>query len=277
MPVIAAEPLSDPRLNVYRHLKTTNLTRGSSRFIAEGRLVVERLLASDYRVDSLLLSERRINLLDELAVPDSLDVYLISDDQARKLIGFQFHAGVLGCGMRRRPLALSDLPFGIPRQPEPTRQSGRDSTLLIACPHITDPDNLGSLIRLCRAFGVQALLLGPGSCDPFSRRTLRVSMGNTFDQPIVESANLAADLESLRRERGYTLSATVLTEDAIPLHQATGMSREVLLLGNEATGLADEWIARADRRVTIPMSGGTDSLNVAVAAGIFLHWLRRPG
>lgn len=262
--IFPVDSLSDPRLDPYRHLKQTNLTRWSGRFIAEGRLVVERLLESPLDVESLLLSERRLELLQRLPRSNAVDVLVVSDELARQLTGFGFHAGVLACGRRGPNPKLDRLFPGDPAQPQ----------LLVCCPHITDPDNLGSLIRLCRAFGVGGVLLGPACCDPYSRRTLRVSMGNAFALPIVESSDLAADLDRLQN-RGCTLSATVLDPAATPLHRAERVPREVLLLGNEAHGLAAEWVRRCDRRLTIPMQPGADSLNVAVAAGICLHWLTR--
>lgn len=255
--------LDDPRLDPYRNLKQTNLTRWSGLFIAEGKLVVERLLASRSRVRSILVSERRLDVLATLPFPPSVEVLVIADDLARQLTGFEFHAGVMACGWRAPSPRVEDLTW-------PAR------SLIVACPRMTDPDNLGGLIRLCRAFGVSALLLGEGCADPFSRRVLRVSMGNAFDLTIVECNELDASLETLRRSAGFTLTATVLDEQALPLHRARRHDRDILLLGNEAEGLGLEWIGQSDRRLTIPMQGGTDSLNVAVAAGIFLHALRSP-
>ena len=268
MPVVRIDSLADPKLEPYRHLKQTNLTRWSGRFIAEGKLVVERLLASRFAVESLLLSERRLALLEELPLRQNVPVLVVSEELARELTGFNFHAGVLACGLRGADVHLPQLLAAA------DAATGPPPLLLLCCPHITDPDNLGSLLRLARAFDVAGLLLGPDCCDPFSRRTLRVSMGNAFDVPIVESVDLAADLTWLRDQEGFRLSATLLAPDATSLVDVHPEARELLLLGNEAQGLAPQWVELANRRVTIPMSRGADSLNVSVAAGIFLHWYR---
>lgn len=267
-PLTRVTGLTDARLEPYRHLKQTNLTRWSGQFIAEGKLVVERLLASRFAVESLLLSERRLALLEELPLRENVPVLVISEELARELTGFQFHAGVLACGLRGAEVKLTELLTAA------EAGTGPPPLLLLCCPHITDPDNLGSLLRLARAFDVAGLLLGPDCCDPFSRRTLRVSMGNAFDVPIIESVDLAADLKWLRDVAGFRLAATVLAPDATSLVDVQPAARELLLLGNEAQGLAPQWVELADRRVTIPMSRGADSLNVSVAAGIFLHWFR---
>ena len=83
-----------------------------------------------------------------------------------------------------------------------------------------------------------------------------------------------ADLKSLQ-SRGVELIATVLDESAEPLGDVTPPARTAMLFGNEAQGLSPGHIALCDRRVTIPMKLGTDSLNVAVAAGVFLYHFTR--
>jgi tRNA G18 (ribose-2'-O)-methylase SpoU len=142
------------------------------------------------------------------------------------------------------------------------------------CPNVNDPENIGAIIRLSAGFGLSGLLLGPDCADPFSRRVLRVSMGTAFTLPIVESAGLRRDLLRLRDEFGFELCATVLDAAAEPLESAAPTPRMGLLFGNEKHGLNREWIELCARKLTIPMAAGADSLNVAVAAGIFFHYLR---
>ena len=263
MPVYRLDNLDDPRLDAYRSLKTTNLTRDRGLFIAEGKRVVERLFASDFRVHSVLLSERREADVLPLVPPDA-PTYVLPHELARKLVGYNFHTGVLACGYRKRQ----------PTLPEAMRDPDHPS-LLVACPDVTDPENLGTIIRLGAAFGVDALLLGRACCDPFSRRVLRVSMGNALFLPIVESESLAELLGQFRRRHRYELVATVLDAAAEPLQTATRSRRMILLFGNEATGLRGPYLDLSDRRITIPMHGAVDSLNVAVAAGIFLYHFTR--
>jgi TrmH family RNA methyltransferase len=100
-------------------------------------------------------------------------------------------------------------------------------------------------------------------------------MGTIFSLPIAQSENLLADLSRLRNQWGIELAATVLDESAEPLSRAARPPRFALLFGNEAQGLPSEIIAACDRRITIPMHLGTDSLNVMVAAGIFLYHFTR--
>ena len=259
MPRIAIESLDDPRMQMYRHLKASNLLRDGRLFIAEGTKLVERLLASDFQTESVLISERREAEWGPKVPPD-VPLYVVPQEIGEQLTGFNFHVGVLACGVRQPDRLLDDtLP--------------RDTARLtvVICPNCDNPENLGAIIRIGSAYGIDALLLGRGCCDPFSRRVLRVSMGSALRLPIIESPDLEQDVRRLRDEWKLELFATVLDDAATPLSAAARSPRAGLLFGNEADGLDERWRSLCDRRLMIPMRRGTDSLNVAVAAGIFLH------
>ena len=240
------ESLDDPRLEAYRNVRRTNLTRWSGRFIAEGKLVVERLLASVFAIESVLVSDRRRDAFIS-TVPRDVDTYVVPQAVAEQLVGYNFHAGVLACARRPPAIELESI----------AARPGRLTFLV--CPKITGPENLGTLIRLCHAFEVDALVLGPGTADPFSRRVVRVSMGSVFRVPIVESQDAAADLRRARSEQHIETWAAVASQTAEPLHQCVRPERLALLLGNEFEGLSEPWRDIADRQVGIPMAPGADS------------------
>ncbi len=255
---IVVDTLEDPRLDPYRSLKTARLHRRAGLFIAEGDKVVERLLASDFEVLSVLVSERRVASLEPLAKPGT-EVLIIPDRLATELVGFKFHAGMMACGRRKPPRDLGAF---------------AEVRILVGCSRVDDPENLGSIIRHCAAFGAGGLVLGPGCADPFSRRVIRVSMGNGFRLPVRESTDFTSDLVRLRAENGFQLIATVLEPDAEPVRGTTVSGHAVILFGNEAHGLEPELVDICDRRVTIPMKSAPDSLNVAVASALVLYELR---
>lgn len=257
--------MADGRVAAYRDLKDRELAREGGRFIAEGEIVVRRLLASPLRVQSVLLAERRV---DEVApiIPDDVPIYVAPDAVIEGVMGFAFHSGVIACGLRPEPVSLDEQMARWCAQPAPI-------TLLI-CPQIINHDNLGSLIRIASAFGVTGMILGERSADPYYRRSIRVSMGTAFTMPLLQSARVIDDLNRLRDHWGVTLAATVTDADAIPLAQArrpTSPDRLGLLVGPEDQGLYPGHVRPCQQRVTIPMQLGTDSLNVAIATAVCLY------
>jgi tRNA G18 (ribose-2'-O)-methylase SpoU len=249
----------DARLDPFRDLKSHRLKQRSRTFIVEGPTLVRRMLSAGWQPESILVSEGR-----ELEHADWLPVdvarYVVPDALTHELIGFKFHAGVLASGLRRPNPPLEKLvadPAG--------------KALIVAVADVVDPENTGGIIRACAAFGADAALLGETCADPFSRRVLRVSMGNGFSLPIREARCLTDDLVRLEKEFGFSLVATVLDPDAEPVDRFRRPPRCVLVLGNEARGIPGAVLELCGRKVTIPMRRGTDSLNVHVAAAVFLH------
>ncbi len=284
MPLIPIQTLDDPRLVVYRDVKATRHSKWKGRFIAEGARLAKRLLATDFIVESMLLTEGRVDEFSPWLRPD-VPTFVMPQTLAAELVGYNFHCGAMACALRKPNPSLHDI-----------MARGGERMTFVVCPDVNDPENIGTLIRLGAAFGIDAMLLGPACADPFSRRVLRVSMGNALTLPIVCSHDLNADLLRLKSEWQVQLAATVVENDdptdddqmvrtptsglpdlgvratttAEPLAHAGRPARLALLFGNEANGLGSEWLDLCDRRLTIPMRAA-DSLNVAIAAGIFLY------
>lgn len=255
------ESLDDPRLGFYRDLNRTNLAECNGRFIAEGWRLVERVLKSRFPLESLLVAEDYVERVSP-HLPPGVPMYVAPRRMLSETVGFKFHRGVLACAFRQPGPTAEDLLDRLAPQQEAT---------IVVCPEIQDPENLGTIIRSSAAFGVDALLLGPGSADPFCRRVLRVSMGTVLELPIAESRDLIGLVDTLAARGGFERVAAVLDDRAVALQSMTRPKRMILLFGNEAAGLSDEWLAHADRLATIAMRRGTDSLNVGVAAGVFLY------
>ena len=260
--MIPIASLDDPRVALYRNLKDRELAREGGRFMAEGELILKRLLASDYPVESVLLEQRRAPEMAPL-VPAGVPVYVAPAAVFRQIIGHKFQSGILAVGRRKPFLTVDQL----------VAQAHERSRLVI-CPEIASVENIGSIIRIAAAFGADGMLLGERCHDPFWRQSVRVSMGTIFKLPLARSDNILLDLQRLK-ELGYELVATVLDCDAEPLGDTPSGKRMGILFGNEAQGLDPQCIKACQRKVKIPMREGIDSLNVAVAAGIFLYHFTR--
>ena len=122
-------------------------TRGG-RFIAESEQVVRRLIASNLEVESVLMANRRAAEIAPI-IPPNVPAYVVPDELVEQIIGFQFHSGVLAVGVRPRRKTLDDV---LPRDAKSIR--------LVICPETANTENLGGMIRIAAAFGVDAMILG---------------------------------------------------------------------------------------------------------------------
>jgi len=257
LPAIPVDDVGDPRLADYRELKEHRLVAGSGRFVAESERVVRRLVESGLGVCSVLLTPARLlTLADALSGP--YPVYVAEQAVLDGIAGFHVHRGCLAVG--ERPLA--------PRLPERPRA-------VVVLEDLTDVDNLGAMARNAAAFGADALVLSPRCADPFYRKAIRVALGAVFHLPVIRLERWPEALKELRA-RGLSLVAAVVDPSAIPLHRFVPPERFALLLGAEGPGLSRAARQACDAEVTIPMSPGADSLNVATAGAIFLHALTPP-
>jgi tRNA G18 (ribose-2'-O)-methylase SpoU len=252
LPPIEISEADDPRVAEYGRLKERWLNAEGGRFVAESERVVRRLIESGLGVHSVLLTAPRLATLAD-ALGGAFPVYLAPQELLDRIAGFHVHRGCLAVGARPGAGAI---PAGARR--------------LVVLEDLTDVDNLGAIARHAAAFGADALVLSPRCADPFYRKAIRVSLGAVFTLPLVRLARWPDDLRALRAD-GIELVGAVLEPGATPLASFGPPTRAALLFGAEGPGLSPAARALCDHRVTIPMSPGADSLNVATAAAIFLY------
>ncbi|MBB4968723.1 TrmH family RNA methyltransferase [Saccharothrix violaceirubra] len=256
--MIEIDDPADPRLDDFRDLSTADRRPdrpgGRGLVIAEGVVVVERLLRSPYPVRAFLGVRRRIEALGpDLPAP----AYVTSADVMAEVVGFHLNRGVLAAADRAPRL-----------DPEALAESSRTLAVLEG---VGDHENLGSLFRNAAALGVDGVLLAPGCSDPLYRRSVRVSMGHVLRVPFAHVDHWPGGLDLLR-DKGFTTVALTPRADAVALADAGLRGRRVaVLLGAEGPGLSDAAIAAADVAVKIPMAEGVDSLNVATAGAVAFY------
>ena len=260
---ISIDKVTDPRADDFRDLSTADRRPdrpgGRGLVIAEGTVVVRRLLASDYPVRAVLGVPRRIDeLAGELAGVD-VPAYDTSAEVMAEIVGFHLNRGVL---------AVAD------RAPRPRAADVVARSRVVAVLEgVGDHENLGALFRNAAALGVGGVLLGPGCSDPLYRRSVRVSMGNVLRVPFAPLEPWPDGLTWLR-ENGFRVAALTPRADSVSLRElAADGGKVALLLGSEGPGLTAEALAAADVAVRIPMSEGVDSLNVATAAAVAFYEL----
>ncbi len=261
--ILKLQGATDPKLQNYQNLRWNRKPApGVQHFITEGRYCVQRLLQSHHRVHSVLVTDgKATEVLDW--VNEKTPVYSLPSEEMKKLVGYDFHRGVMACGERPALSPSSALDLGNSKQ-----------ELAIAIIGVTERENVGSILRTAAAMGIQRILLGPNTADPFARRTIRVSMGTVFRLQLYDlSSPLSQLAEFTRHDRVRTIIST-LAKNATPLRDIRlGRYSGILVVGSEAEGVAEEIQQAATDRITIPMKLGTNSLNVSVATAICLHEL----
>jgi tRNA G18 (ribose-2'-O)-methylase SpoU len=240
-------------------------------FVAEGEKVIRRALAAGFAARSLLVTSARLARLGSLVQECAGPVYVVSDDVARQLTGFQVHRGALAAMARRELPAVAGLLAGARR--------------VVVLEDLVDHANVGAIFRCAAAFGIDAVIVSPRCADPLYRRAVKVSMGAVFAIPYARMSDWYDGLAQLRAA-GFRLLALTPDQSATPIGTALGPGsrpdgRIALLLGTEGDGLSSRWMHEADSCVCIPMAphamaAGVDSLNVVAAAAVACHALAAP-
>lgn len=246
-------------LDAYRLVGDPDGLRRAGLFVAEGRLIVERLLLDGrFRAHSVAVTPAAAAALAPVLErrPD-VPVHVCDPKELEALTGFDFHRGCLALAWRHPPTV--------------TLESVAGARRLLALEHVGNPDNVGGLFRTAFALGVEAILLDRRSADPLYRKAIRTSMGATLRVPFGQLDAWDDDLQALR-SRGFRVLALTPRPEAVPLNDVTiaEADRTILVVGSEGYGLTGAALSGADLLIRIPIEPRADSLNVVVAAGIAL-------
>ncbi|MFI9506107.1 TrmH family RNA methyltransferase [Nocardia sp. NPDC052566] len=258
--VIDIDDVADPRVDDFRDLKHADrrpdLPGRKGLVIAEGVIVVRRMLDSRFAPSALLgVAKRYEELAEDLAGVD-VPFYRASAEVMAEVVGFHLNRGVLAVARRPEELSLDEV-----------TEKARTVAVLEG---VNDHENLGSMFRNAAGLGAEAVLFGDRCADPLYRRAVRVSMGHVLRVPFASIPEWPSGLDILRR-KGFQIIALTPNPAAVNLATAMTGERVALLLGAEGPGLTEEAMRATDIRARIPMSAGTDSLNVATAAAMAFY------
>lgn len=250
----------DDPLAVFRDLRDRTLRDAEQLFIAESLHVVERVLTTTaLEVERVVCTDAAAGRLGRaLAAVPAGRVHVVARARLAELAGYDVHRGVLAA-VRRPPSATIDEVLAGAR-------------LVAVLEDLTDPENLGALVRSASALGVDGLLLSPRCTDPLYRRTVRVSMGEVLHLPFARVEAWPEGLATLAGRGWCTVGLSgdgAATVDQLPT-LAAGRPL-ALVLGSEADGLSAGARRACEHLARIPMRPGVDSLNVTAAAAIAFH------
>ena len=240
--------LKNPKVTAWKALKDRKGRRESGCFLVEGRKMVEEALASAFDVETVLVQEG-------MELPDGLTMPV-----------YELPAHVLAA------VCDTKTPQGIAAVVRMKEQSALGKHIVVL-DGMQDPGNVGTIIRTADAAGLDGVLLSTQCADVFSPKVLRATMGSIFRMNLRTTDDLPGELTKLR-EKGYSILSSQL--DGTPFYEREKVAeRFALIIGNEGNGVSEQVQQTATHQVRLPMRGGAESLNAAIAAAIMMYELMR--
>ncbi len=240
--------LKNPKVAAWKALKDRKGRRESGCFLVEGRKMVEEALASAFDVETVLVQEG-------MELPDGLTMPV-----------YELPAHVLAA------VCDTKTPQGIAAVVRMKEQSALGKHIVVL-DGVQDPGNVGTIIRTADAAGLDGVLLSNQCADVFSPKVLRATMGSIFRMNLRTTDDLPGELTKLR-EKGYSILSSQL--DGTPFYEREKVAeRFALIIGNEGNGVSEQVQQTATHQVRLPMRGGAESLNAAIAAAIMMYELMR--
>ncbi len=225
--------------------------RENGLFVLEGLRICFDAMENGIRFDKLIVStlahERQALEIDTLS-ENADECYILPDNLFKKISDTNTPQGII---------AVAKIPQAKAHKVD---VCGR----YIALENLADPSNLGAVSRTAEALGIAGIILSDNSCDPYSPKVLRASMGTVLRMPIIILDNFSKEIANL----GLKVYSSVVEKNAKKITDVDFSDGSVVIIGNEANGITEETKAVSDECITIPMLGKAESLNAATAAAI---------
>jgi len=231
-----------------KSLKTKKARTQKKMYTVEGIKSVKDAISAGYDIEFLVMSDAFCGDID------FEDIYVVSGEIFPGLCDTDSPQGVL---------AVINMPREV--------RNKKEGNLYLYCDRVTDPGNMGTIIRICDAVNA-GLLISPGCVDLYSPKTVRSSMGSFFHTDVIETSY--KELEAMKSD-GFRIVSGALNDNTEDYALADYGEKTVIVVGNEANGICNEVLTFSDSVVKIPIFGKAESLNVGVSAAILLYEARR--
>ncbi len=247
--------LQNPVVKAAAELKQKKYRTQNGLYLAEGLRTAEEAVA--YKAVETLFyvatdDDRTMRLLEDAAM-QNIKLVCVNENVMKKIADTETPQGIIAVCKMRQP-KLENLLAG--------------GKMLLVLDRVGDPGNIGTMLRTADAAGIGGLVLLKGCADIYAPKTVRSSMGSLFHIPVLSGVS-EQEFVSAAKKAGYDLLVTCL-DGADNLYKADLSGRIAFVMGNEAGGVSETLLEKADKRVYIPMAGRAESLNVAMAAGIVM-------
>ncbi len=249
---------ANPLLKTVRSLHERSGRKKSGLFLLEGAKLLEEALKNDIDVQDIIVSSSYLkNGMPGMPETAREELVVVEDSLFAHLATTETPQGVLATAFMKTHELVDAL--------------SQEKPLIVVSDTVQDPGNLGAIMRSALAFGATAIVLTKGTTDPFSPKAVRSAMGALFALPVVTDILFDDLVESLRAHHVTVFALDQNAEES--LWNVQFPERLALIFGNEGNGMSDDDIAKTDRVLTIPISQRSESLNVAIAAGIVLSFI----
>jgi len=224
--------------------------------VVESKNVLKKLFKTDIKIHKLFTTTENIAFINEHCPTKDFLIYTASNELMKQIVGHKIHQGMM---------ALIDKPSFI--------DFDKISGNVVVLNGLTSPENVGSIVRSCAAFGIGTILIDEKTCSPYLRRCIRVSTGNVFNIKVYKSNNLKNDLMALQ-QNGYSLIATANEENAVSLDSFCFPKKSAIIIGSEGHGIEKEILKISNTILKIDIDEDVTSLNASIAAAIILYKIK---
>ncbi|MCB2339835.1 TrmH family RNA methyltransferase [Clostridium estertheticum] len=237
-----------------RKLKEKRYRVSSNMFLVEGFRFVEEALDSGFEVVHIFISARGEVKFENSSMKNKLQVntkvYGVSDSLFKNICDTDNPQGIIA-SVRNKPVEIK-----------------YDNGFYMLADRIQDPGNMGTIIRTAHAAGALGVILTKGTVDIYNEKTLRATMGSIFKIPIIYDNDLSL-VQKLKKSEFKLVTSSLDTDKNF--YDIDLKGKIIISVGNEGNGISDEVYDICDLKIKIPMPGGAESLNVAVAASIMMY------
>lgn len=236
-----------------KKLKEKRFRQKEEKFILEGFRLIDEAIKADMEIEFLILSTSSKEKLENTNLKDKINddkIVILLDNLFNQLTSTENPQGIIAI-VKNKKLKLNI-----------------DGSFFLVCDKVQDPGNIGTIIRTAHAAGVDAIILTKGTVDIYNDKVIRSTMGSMFYIPIFYDDEKFSIIKELK-EKNFSLVTTSLS-DSKNFFDEDLKGKIILAVGNEGNGISDELFELADKKVKIPMPGGAESLNVAIASSIIL-------
>lgn len=243
--------------SLYKETKKLKERKGrdkKGKYIIEGFRLVEEAFKANLNIEYIFVNSEENQRIQEYLgkyLNDSIKVYGLKDNLIKELCSTEKPQGVVAV-VRMNTVNLN-----------------LQGSFYLLCDKVQDPGNLGTIIRTAHAAGVDGIILTKGTVDVYNEKTIRSTMGSLFHVPITYDDKDNTIIRSLCN-KGFSLLSTSLEGDR-DFFEEDLSGKIIISVGNEGNGVSEEIYKLSDKKVKIPMPGGAESLNVAIAASVILY------